>query len=161
MCNPERKYHFQWWMKIFAVFLIPLAIFVLRISTGLHFWFFVISSPLLIVMSVGSLLVEYKINEEGSRAMIYPFISRQILWEDIETIYEDNFFSLRLCIFTIRRKGLRGTFGYNNACTYYEDFLREAVSRVRPDTKVEDKVLALIGFTKRDIGKNYKRNITG
>ena len=160
----ENKYHLQWWMKIFAAAFTLLLVVTFRpwlSFSGVRFWFNLLGTPLLIVMFIGSLFVRYIISAEGSQAMIGPFTIRKVRWGDIREIYDDHFGGVHLYTFLTSKRWHRRYFGYNNACTYYKDFLCESVSRVRPDTKVEDKVLALIGFTERDIGKNYKRNITG
>lgn len=156
MHESPKKYHLQWWMKILAVLLIIVAIFVPRICVGPQFWFFTVVSSLLIIICVGSWFVEYKINDKGSRAMIGPFTIRKVRWEDISKIYDDHFGGVHLYTFLTSKKWWRRYFGYNNAGTNYKDFLRESISRVHPDTEVENSILDLIGFTERDVGKKYK-----
>jgi len=156
MSEAKIKYQLHWGWKISSIILIFVAIFAWKVSSGLHLWYFSIASPFLILICIGSLFVTYLISNNGATVKIGPFVTRRVRWEDIEMVYDDNFSSFHLFVFKIRGKGLRHTFGCNNAFANYEDFLRKSILRVRPDTQVDPKIMRLIGFTPSDIGKLYK-----
>ncbi len=149
-------------LRITCVFFIALAVFIFGMaltSSGIAFWLKSILSILTFLLALGGLLGKYEITEHGPRALIGPFVrsrSKQIHWDDIEEIYDDNLSSSHFYMFKLRNKSYWKSYGCHNSISNYRDFLRESILRVRPDTRVDPKILSLIGFIPSDIGKRYK-----
>ncbi|MCX6354085.1 MAG: hypothetical protein NTZ78_04155 [Candidatus Aureabacteria bacterium] len=127
-------------------------------SPNIKFWYKAILSFLIFLLFSAALFATYEVTEVGPRVKLGPFVrkSKQIKWDDIELIYDDNFSSAHFYRFKLRGRSYWSTFVFQNGVTNYKDFLREAIMRVRPDTVVEEKILQLVSFTHADIGKLYR-----
>ena len=115
---------------------------------------------IIFLLTVISPTIRYHINPKGilPRSRLFPYSKMTMLWSEVQSVLDDNFLCVHFFYIMGKDKatGKKKMVPYTNIThTNHKDFLKEVVSKVPPNTPIDDSILKRIEFSKEDIGKNF------